>query len=115
MPLNDQGKYAMLYRDAQHQQRLESIEIDTEKLYSDRKEPVVATDMAIIPDAYSSDDPLIVKPITPHLISIYNRTQNITQVIQLEGSRILKQVRHQYTLHKQQKKFFGVRGDRSSC
>ena len=64
MPLNNQGKCAMLYRDAQLQQRLESIEIDTDKLDSDRKEPIVATDMVRIPDAYSSDDPLIVKPIT---------------------------------------------------
>ena len=69
--------------------------------------------MAIIPDAYSSDDPLIVKPMTHNLVAIYNRTQKKTQVIQLAGAQILKQVRHQYT--ESQRDFFGVEYDRKSC
>ena len=102
----------MLYRDIHCQERLESFEIDTDKLDREVKEPVLANDMAIIPDAYSSDEPLIVKSITPNLIAIYNRTQKRTQVIHLAGARILKQVRHQYA--SAQKAFFGVNRDISS-
>ena len=75
MPLNSLGKMAMLYRDDQFQERLESFNIETEKEGKDGKKLVRATDLAVISDGYFSDDPLFFYAITSNLIAINNRTQ----------------------------------------
>ena len=72
-----------------------------------------AIDMCVIPDPYSSDDPLFFQAITPNLIASYNRAQKKRCIIQLAGARIIKQVHHTYT--EDQKEFFGVANDRNSC
>ena len=73
MPLNDQGKFAMLYRDDQFQQRLESFDAVAETEDKDGQKLLSAIDMSVIPDAYSSNDPLFYQAITPNLIAMFNR------------------------------------------
>jgi len=81
MPIDSQGRCAILYQDKKMQYRLEQFDTDTERQSKDQEEAQMATDMGIIPDPYYDDHPLIAQPITQNLVALHNIPQNTTRLV----------------------------------
>ena len=97
MPLDSQGRCAILYQDKKMQYRLEQFDTDTERQSKGQEESQRATDMGVIPDSYFDDHPFIAQPITQNLVALHDIPQNTTRLVQLKNARILKLVRHKYS------------------